>query len=282
MVRMTKPCLYGILVVFLATAAMALPPRETKLNSITLGSSYADVLAKCGMPHGVGPAVASVEEIWNLLDPPERVSEVAQELQSVAAPGLPNPGAARISLYSGMKTRAYQLRPQHCVWMYVGDSIASNKWRDMPDPRAQWATYVIFNEQGRVVGVVVMTDSAKIQVPKHIRTSSNITIGSTLIDVAQVYTWPDPLIQYEGYFFCSYPDQNVTFTIDVNTRQVTTMAIGLPVTATLVGDKRSTATEILAEEKKKKTNTIPGMPGIPGGFGLPPGAPGMPPPGANR
>lgn len=285
MVRMAKPAILGMLVVLLGTAAWAIPPRETKLNGVKLGWSFSDVLTACGMPHGIGPAVGSVEEIWNLIDPPENLSVVADDLSSMSAPGLPQASSPRLSMYAGMKNRAYYLRPRHSVWMYVGDSIANKLLREKPDPNSEWATYVIFNEQGKVVGVVVMQDHPDVRVPAAIRTTSGVSFNSTLLDVSRLYTWPDPLIQYEGFFFCHYPEQNIAFTIDVNTRRVTTIAIGMPVTVSLV-EKRSTVREKIKPVSQPATpggmpgSFPPGMMAPPGGV-LPPGMmapPGMTPP----
>lgn len=246
--RMTKLSLSGMIAALLlmtvASAAGLLKP-ERQLNGITLGSSYADVLAKRGMPLGVGPAVNSVDEIWNLLDPPP--IEVAEELRSVAAPGVPSTGASRMALYAEMKERAYQLRPEYVIWEYVQRNAQGKI-----DPKAAWATYVIFDGKGKVIGVVVMADHAGATVPAEIRTKSDIRIGSLLFDVTRTYSWPDPLIQYGNYFFCNYPDQDVAFTVNADTRRVTAIAIGLPVTANLLNNSRSSV-------ENPTPTTLPGM-----------------------
>ncbi|MHB9132200.1 MAG: hypothetical protein ACYDBB_14085 [Armatimonadota bacterium] len=214
-----------------ANAQRGRTPREDTLNGISLDVDSLEVLNRMGMPQYLGPAVGGVDAIQDILDPPP-VAEMMMG-NAAGAPGMPG---------APVGPPPPQLEKQYIVWMY--DNA----------PRTQipgTTTYVIFNKQGKVVGVVV---SLTKNLPQpFLATKAGIGFGSRLTEVvnADKYGWPSPFAKVGPHYFLSYPDRNITFGLDATTRRVVVIAIGLPFT-------------VIPMQEKDANTPGGGAPGLPG------------------
>ncbi len=214
-----------LMLVVLAAALMApgwaqrAAQSEVTLDKVTLNATFIEVLNSRGMPHRIGPALTGADAITNLLNPPP--------VTTMLGGGMPPPDAMPAGVAAGTpgttKQQNIALKPQDTwmIWVYEGSGR-------LPDPQAPVMTYVFFDTQGQVAGIVASARSP--QVSSVIRTESGIGFGTKLTDIVKKYDWPQPFTRVGPYYFCSYPAQNVTFSLDTGSRKVQVIAIGLPIT----------------------------------------------------
>jgi hypothetical protein len=220
--------------------------RETSLNGVFLNSSFLDVLKVRGIPHFIGPALAGVGAIETILNPPPIA--VMPTMASAPGAGMGGPGSPDAGAMAGIAPLEKRPEEDYILWMYEGND------RNVPHPEAGYITYVVFSKAGSVIGVaVVQTDLNK---PVGIGTSTGMTFGKRLIEMVEKYDWPEPFARVDTYYFCSYPDRNVTFSLDVATRKIAVIAIGIPMTVV-----------------RNKGEGTPGASGAPGMPGMLPGGP---------
>lgn len=213
--------MYVVLVAALTTPGWAqrAAQSEVTLDKVTLNATFIEVLNSRGVPHRIGPALTGADAITNLLNPPP--------VTAVIGGAMPPPDAVPAGVAAGAsgaaKPQNIALKPQDTwmIWVYEGSG-------PLPDPQAPVITYVFFDTQGQVAGVVVSARSP--QVSSVIRTESGIGFGTKLSDIVKKYDWPQPFTRVGPYYFCSYPVQNVTFSLDTGSRKVQAIAIGLPIT----------------------------------------------------
>ncbi|MHB9025709.1 MAG: hypothetical protein ACYC7E_16325 [Armatimonadota bacterium] len=207
--------------------ATARPEREGTLNGITVSSSFMDVLVQKGPPHWIGPALEGPDAVLDILDPPP------MPLDGIGAstPGAPMPGSGMGPMPpggmgpGGMITLKPKAKNEYIVWLYEGPGRT-------PNPDAGWNTYVLFNKTGQVAGVVVAV--MKPGVLPQVKTRSGVTFGTKMIDIISedkfAYGWPQPFVRVASHYFLSYPDYNVTYSLDSSTRRVVVIAIGISLT----------------------------------------------------
>jgi hypothetical protein len=228
--------------------------RESTLNGVTINSGCLEVLKALGMPQYIGPALPGAAAIEKILNPPPEMATMTGPAAPMApaGPGMPDPGLAA----GPPKPKPEE---EYIVWMYQG--VKSDGSRYTVNLNGGHCTYVILDKYGKVVGVVVAVDNPNIN--PGIYTASRdadgkrVGFGTRLIDMVKVFDWPEPFARIDKYYFCAYPDRNITFSLDTATRKVVVMALGMPVTV------------IRGAEKTDAANN-----GILGGAGLPGGLPG--------
>jgi hypothetical protein len=242
---------FGVALALLCTLWAALPAgaqarlqRETFLAGVSVGSSFLDVLNGRGLPHYIGPALPTADEIENVLDPPPASLVDTAAAAVGGTPGMPGGAAMPGSPAAAPKPP----REKYIVWMYAGDSPVAN-------PASGWNMYVVFDKRGTVVSVVVSLKTPK-SLPPGFSTTSGIRLGSKLFPLIDLYDWPEPFSQIGGQFFLSYPDKNVTFAVDKASRSVVTIAVGLPMT-------------VVYEEAKADSSGLGGIGGRLSGPGSP-------------
>lgn len=256
-------------------------PTEMVLNGVTINSTYIEVLARLGLPHWIGPSVSGIAGITGVLQPPGPKTETPATRPAFTNQGQPmaprmapmNPGMLPTGA-EGLNTPAMQPEKvvgPFMVWRYDG---AGKK----PDPTAAYSTYVFFDDKGVVQAVVVNLN--KREARPGIWTESKVGFGTALLDIVQMgYNWPEPLTRVGDLYFCSYPNNNVTFSVEATGRKVVCIGVGIPIAVTQV--KLSSGGTGKANPSAGPQITLPG--GIPGSGGLPgfggmvPGMRGMPP-----
>jgi len=253
--------------------------RETTLNGIAIGATYSQVLAVKGAPHGVGPSLPTVEDVWNALDPPpvETANALVEQMGGASAPELPRQDAARNAIYAQyMPRKNFKSDSDYIAWEYIGGGAKS-------DRTYGWVQYILFNRSGRVAGIVMYCPGNSERARFVTRTKSNITFLSTLADVTRAYTLPEPIVRYDkGYwpdainsieqtYYLTLPEQNVTFTFNSATRKVIAIAVGIPVAFRVFDQTR----DPLNAPMLVKPKPAAGQTGIPGTSGVL-GVPGVP------
>lgn len=202
-------------------------PRELTLNAVTINTSFLEVLNRRGAPAFIGPAVSEADTIQTLMD-------TAPTGLGGAIPGMPAnymPGMPPMMMGTVMPQAAKVTKPkeEYVVWMYEGGTPGED------DPSAGWYTFIFFNNRGFVVAVVIRALTPNI--PTGVSTASGISIGSKMMDIVKSYDWPDQFTTVGSSYYCSYPENNVTFAMEQNTRKVVSIAIGLPFTVTVANPK---------------------------------------------
>jgi hypothetical protein len=104
------------------------------------------------------------------------------------------------------------------VWRYDGNGKT-------PDAEASFTTYVFLNDMGVVEAVVVNLNNPEAVL--NIQTETGVTFGTKLSDIVKIYNWPQPFTRVGNLYYCSYPEQKVTFALDTTTRKVTCISIGV-------------------------------------------------------
>ncbi len=198
------------------------PQREVTLDSVTLNSTYLDVLDTFKrMPDCIGPAADSVDDMSYL--------NTQQGTLTMAVPGAPMLGVipGMPSMIPGSRmpannasTPAAKPQEHYTIWCYIHGNI-NKTGREI----AIWETYVFFNQRGLVVGVMVAAPTPTNLI--NVQTETGVKIGTPMIDVVKLYDWPDPFTTVGPYYYCTYPAQNVTFGLDQQTHRVVCIAIGL-------------------------------------------------------
>lgn len=284
-----------ILVLFACLTSIFLPDiafGQATLNGVKINDSFDLVLAAIGSPQSVGPSLASIAEVNNILRPPP----VSTGFTGMDIPGMPPVGSATPIAPPNMPpTMAPPSSPwgtepttpvdptadlvakgrsNYICWMYTGNI------KDKPDPKSGWATYVLFNRglgrsgrfnAGKVASVTVwLYDLSASGIPAAATTYNGIGLGAKMSAVTDRFGFPNPMIKIGNTFALSY--SGVTYSVDATTRKV----IGI-----CLFDKLLTLvpnfTSLLEELPNIDTpGGMPGMPGMPGGPGMPGTLPGMP------
>jgi len=198
---------------------------EVLLNGISLDSTFREVLTRRGVPHYIGPSISGVDSVTRLLSPAQQKGAAGP-----AVPVNPNmPGGRQIPPQYGMNAGPAQIQVEpkkeniYMVWRYDGNGKT-------PDPKASYTTYVFINDEGIVEAVVVNLNNPESS--PNIETETGITFGTRLSDIVKIYNWPEPFTRAGSLYYCSYPEQRVTFALDANTRKVTCISIGVPFVVT--------------------------------------------------
>jgi len=255
------------------------------LNDVKLGMTFKEVLAaKFKPPDMVGPALASVEEVNNILNPPPASTTGA----GMSIPGMPMgmtpPVASPMPSPSPMSppfgitgpgATAPDLVPKgrsdYIVWVYNEESGIT---------KMQYTTYVIFNrglatdaDAGKVQGVVLWLKS---QVRKSDKSNLStpvpeLQLGSNMTDLITKYNYPRPLAKIDANFFLAYPDQQIAYTVSSTTHKVIGIAIGGKMLTVVTRTSSTTPAATTGTTPATPSSTMPpsGMPGSLPGMGVP-------------
>lgn len=112
-------------------------------------------------------------------------------------------------------------RSDYMVWMYEGNKP------NVPDVSAGFDTYIILNRATGGVVAVVLWSHVPGKVIKGLQTPNNINLGNFMVNVLDTYGNPEGAVKIvDNLFVLSYPEKNVTYSIDSATRRVIGIAIG--------------------------------------------------------
>lgn len=294
-----------ILLLFACIAGIFQPDiafGQATLSGVRINDSFDLVLAAKGSPHSVGPTLASVAEVNNILRPPPVSTGFtgmggtgmpptggAQPIMPPIGPGMmpPGPGEYPAQPVDPTADLVAKGRSDYICWMYSGNN------KEKPDPKSGWASYVLFNRglgragrfnAGKVVAVAVwLFDQSASDVPAANTTYNGIALGAKMSSVTDRFGFPNPMIKIGNTFALSY--SGVTYSVDASTRKVIGICL-FDKLLTIVPNFTSLVEELPNIDGPGGTPGMPGMPGMPpGGLpGIPGGMPasgypgGMPPP----
>ena len=209
------------------------------LNGIEIGKDFNSVLDHMARtPDLVGPSLASIEEVNNILNPPPAatasagmgmpgmpgVSQPPTVFPTTGPPMMGDPGmgapAAPVELIP-------KGRSDYVFWAY--HQVGKNGYT--------WTMYIMFDrgltdssKAGQVVGVVLwLTSKPQNKDTTHLSTpdaGADIQLGSNMTKLIGAYGYPNPMVKIGANYFLAYPDRQIAYTVNTTTHKVIGIEIG--------------------------------------------------------
>lgn len=269
---------------------------QASLSGVSINSSFDLVLAAKGAPHSVGPTLASIAEVNNILRPPPVSTGfsgmgdtggmpsggAAQPIGPPIGPGMMPPGGMNPGVpVDPTADLVAKGRSDYICWMYTGNN------KDKPDPQSGWATYVLLQRglgragrfnAGKVAAVAVwLYDQSVSDIPAANTTYNGIGLGAKMSAVTDRFGFPNPMIKIGNTFALSY--SGVTYSVDASTRRVIGICL-FDKLLTIVPNFTSLIEELPTIDSPGGMPGMPpgGLPGMPGGMPASGYPGGMPPP----